>query len=515
MKIPASAACIAFALFVPFSDRAGAQSNGSDVQVSGGISTASFTTPEGKIQVHVSADAAPGDTISGVVLAEPAGKTPQEQQANLGTLTGLVVELEGQQTKVASKQYEWTVPAALRVGRAMLTLRRPDGRMVSQVPVPIDPQPPLPRGSGQTDVVLPSDLQIGRPVTIRGRFDGSLRGKNVEVGGSPAELLAASPRQVVFRPTQATFGEVPIRFTANGQSTEGMTRAMGVRLSATSTQLLKGQRANLTTTVTGLRGITEPATLTFRNLSPATVQIEGGSPRITIEPRDVKGDGTYVDTRRLTGIQAGGFQIVASVSRPALSRFNVTRTIDTVVDAWELRARFRIAPDAHQLIQRSVLEARRPLEDFLRQQDTNGADSQSVFQALLSHYCYDLRDNRLSSARPTATLTTRQPVMLAAMRQQPAIPAEVTTNEVRRWTFTQFLSDLIARATSQSIGYLFVTSAPERAGITIDGQRKSELTNRRFVTSVGTHEVQVARTSKPCRVTVAIDSLQTSVVTCE
>ena len=513
MKLSAPAVCIAFALFVPSLDRVGAQSDGGDVQVSGGISTASFTTPEGKIQVHVSADAAPGDTISGVVLAEPAGKTPQEQQANLGTLTGLVVELEGQRTKVAQKQYEWTVPAALRVGRAILTLRRPDGRMVSQVPVPIDPQPPLPRGPGQTGVALPSDLQIGRPATIRGRFDGSLRAKSVDVGGIPAELLAASPRQVVFRTSQTTFGEVPIRFTDNGQPTEAMTRAMGVRLTATSTQLVKGQRANLTTTVTGLGGITEPVTLTFRNLSPTNVQIEGGSPRITIAPRDVKGDGTYLDTRRLTGI--GGFQIVASVSRPALSRFNVTRTIDTVVDAWELRARFRIAPDARQLIQRSVLEARRSLEDFLRQQETSGADPQTVFQALLSHYCYDLRDNRLSSARPTATLMTHQPVMLAAMRQQPAPLAEVTTNEVRRWSFTQFLSDLIARATSQSIGYLFVTSTPERAGITIDGQRKSELTNRRFVTTVGTHEVQVARMSKPCRVSVAIDALQTSVVTCE
>ena len=511
MKLSA-AACIAFALFVPSSDRVRAQSDGGDVQVSGGISTASFTTAEGRIQVHVSADAAPGDTISGVVLAEPAGKTPQEQQANLGTLTGLVVELEGQRTKVASKQYEWTVPAALRVGRAILTLRRPDGRMVSQVPVPIDPQPPLPRGPGQTGVALPSDLQIGRPATIRGRFDGSLRAKSVDVGGIPAELLAASPRQVVFRTSQTTFGEVPIRFTDNGQPTEAMTRAMGVRLTATSTQLVKGQRANLTTTVTGLGGITEPVTLTFRNLSPTNVQIEGGSPRITIAPRDVKGDGTYLDTRRLTGI--GEFQIVASVSRPALSRFNVTRTIDTVVDAWELRARFRIAPDARQLIQRSVLEARRSLEDFLRQQEISGADPQSVFQALLSHYCYDLRDNGLSSARPTATLMTHQPVMLAAMRQQPALLAEVTTNEVRRWSFTQFLSDLIARATSQSIGYLFVTSTPERAGITIDGQRKSELTNRRFVTTVGTHEVQVARMSKPCRVSVAIDALQTSVVTC-
>ncbi len=105
--------------------------------------------------------------------------------------------------------------------------------------------------------------------------------------------------------------------------------------------------------------------------------------------------------------------------------------------------------------------------------------------------------------------------MLAALRQQPAAPTEVTANEVRRWSFTQFLSDLIARATSQSIGYLFVTSTPERAGITIDGQRKSEVTNRRFVTTVGTHEVQVGRATKPCRVNIAISSLQTSVVTCE
>jgi len=515
MKISLPASVIAIALFVPSAEGVRAQSGGGDVQVTGGISTASFTTPEGTIQVHVSADAAPGDTISGVVLAEPAGQTPQEQQAHLGVLTGLVVELEGQQAKVSSKQYEWTVPVALRTGRAILTLRRPDGRMVSQQPVPIDPQPPLPRGSGQTVVALPSDLQVGRPATIRGRFDGSLRGKTIDVGGTPAELLATSPRQIVFSTTQPTFGDVPIRFTDNGQTTEGVTRAMGVRLSATSTQLLKGQRATLTTTVTGLGGIGELATLTFKNLSPAIVQVEGGSPRVTIEPRDVKADGTYVDTRRLTGIQAGGFQIVASVSRPALSRFNVTRTVDTVVDAWELRARFRIAPDARALIQRSVLDARRPLEDFLRQQEINGADSQSVFQALLSHYCYDLRDNRLASARPTAILLTRPPVMLAAMRQQPAAPVEVTTNEVRRWSFTQFLSDLIASATSQSIGYLFVSSTPERAGITIDGQRKSELTNRRFVTSVGTHEVQVARTSKPCRMSVAITALQTSVVTCE
>jgi hypothetical protein len=512
-RIAMSTSCVAFLLLVPSFDPVRAQTQG-DVQVSGGVSTASFTTPQGRVLVHVSADAAPGDTISGVVLAEPAGATPQEQQANLGVLTGLVVEMEKQQAKVAERRYEWTVPIVLRMGKATMTLRDADGRVVSQLPVPVDPQPALP-GAGTGTVDLPRDIQVGRPATIRARSDGTLRRKLVEVGSMQADLLAASPRQVVFRVTETPFGEVPVRYSDNGKVTEGRIRAMGVRLTATGTQLIRGQRATLTTTVTGLAGLTEPATLSYRNLSPAIVQIEGREPRVTIRPGDVKADGTYTDTRRLTGVQAGAFQIIASISRPALSRFDMASTFNAVVNTWEVRAQFRINQDARAAIQRSILDARRPLDDFLRQQELNGGDPRSVFQSLLSHYCYDLRDNRLASNRSATGPAMRQPLLLALSRQQPALPAEVTPNEVRRWSFSQFLSDLIARATSQSIGYLFVTSSPEQAGITIDGQRKSELTNRRFVTSVGNHDVQVDRPPKPCRTNVAISALQTSVVVCE
>ena len=514
-RLTVSTCCVAFLLLASSSDPINAQTENAEVQISGGVSTTSFTTAQGKILVHVSADAAPGDTISGVVVAEPAGATPQEQQANLGVLTGLVVEMEKQPAKVAERRYEWTVPIALRTGRAMMTLRDAGGRAVSQMPVPVDPQPALPPGAGAGTVELPTDIQVGRPATIRARSDGRFAGKTVEVGTGQADLLAVSPRQVVFRVTETPFGEVPVRYTNNGNMTEGRVRAMGVRLNATGTQLVRGQRATLTTTVTGLSGIKEPATLSYRNLSPAIVQLEGREPRVTIRPDDVKTDGTFTDTRRLTGVMAGAFQIVASISRPALSRFDVPGTITAVVNTWEVRAQFKIAQDARAAIQRSILEARRPLEDFLRLQELNGADPKSVFQALLSHYCYDLRDNRLTSNRSAAVPSIRQPILLSVSRQQTSPPAEVTPNEVRRWSFSQFLSDLIARATSQSIGYLFVTSAPERAGITIDGQRKSELTNRRFVTSVGNHDVQVERTAKPCRVSVAISALQTSVVACE
>ena len=205
------AGCLALLLLAPSADQLGAQQPDSEVQMSGGVSTASFTTRQGRIQVHLSSDAAPGDTISGVVLAEPAGTTPQEHQENLGTLSGLVVEFEGQRTQVATREYEWTVPVSLRAGRALLLLRHPDGRVLSQVPVPVDPQPPLPTGTVVTDIELPRDLQVGRPAIIRGQWDGKLRGRTVDVGGSPADLLASSPRQVVFRVTRATFGQLPIR----------------------------------------------------------------------------------------------------------------------------------------------------------------------------------------------------------------------------------------------------------------------------------------------------------------
>ena len=224
--------------------------------MSGGLVTASFATPQGNVHVHFSSDAAPGDTISGVILAEPAGATPQDQQANLGSLAGLVVELEGQATAVSSQQYDWTVPTALRSGRAALTLRSADGRPAARMLVPIDPQPPLPPGAASAQVFLPGDLQIGRPVVMRGQFDGTLH--NMSGWRSAARLRTCWPPRrgkLVFRVTQSAFGEVAIRFADNARQGTGMVRAIGVRLNAPLEQLSRGQRTTLTTTVTGLGGI--------------------------------------------------------------------------------------------------------------------------------------------------------------------------------------------------------------------------------------------------------------------
>jgi surface antigen len=60
----------------------------------GGVSLASFGTAYGTVKVTLPDDIAPGDTISGTVIAEPSGKTDAERRSNAGELSGYVVEIK-------------------------------------------------------------------------------------------------------------------------------------------------------------------------------------------------------------------------------------------------------------------------------------------------------------------------------------------------------------------------------------------------------------------------------------
>ena len=51
-----------------------------DVKTAGGLRTATFDLPRGKIRVNLPDDMMAGDTISGTVIAEPKGSTEEERQ---------------------------------------------------------------------------------------------------------------------------------------------------------------------------------------------------------------------------------------------------------------------------------------------------------------------------------------------------------------------------------------------------------------------------------------------------
>src|SRR5262245_60860909 len=150
-----------------------AQIPGASVQTTGAVHIAAFEMPQGVIRVHVSSDAAAGDTISGMVLAEPTGATQQAREANLGQLNGFVVEFQGQQTPVSMRRYEWVIPTSLRTGSGPLLLRDGNGRLLSQASLPIDPVPApvLSAPSPGEAFELPRSGEIGKNAGIRGQSD--------------------------------------------------------------------------------------------------------------------------------------------------------------------------------------------------------------------------------------------------------------------------------------------------------------------------------------------------------
>jgi hypothetical protein len=488
------------------------------VVTTGGVHTVVFTIPQGTVSVHVPSDAAPGDSISGAVVTEAAGAGPQDRDANLRRLNGLMLEFQEQRAPVSSGRYEWSVPNALRAGSGALLLREADGRMVAQSSIPIDPVPvPQPRAGASTDFEVPTEGEAGKTAVIRGRTNRELTSHTVTLGATNAELLAVSPRQLAFRVPATVVGAVPVRFTVGERVINRTLRVFNVRLVATQSQLFRGQRAELTVTVSGLTGITEPVLLTIVNQSVANVQIEGIERPVAISPGQVIRGGTFVVKRRMTGVQPGPFRLSASAGRAPLAQFDAVRSSATILDNWQARTGVSITADAGDLVLRSVVDARKALDDFLSQQQANQGDVREVFAALLSHYCFDLRDDgiarRRAEFRPSIGFGV-QPVLFRQAGSQGQGDAGITSNQVQRLSLSDVVSRLTSRfAARQAAGYLFVRSMPRQAAITIDGQVGGELTDRRLVTPVGDHDV-VVRTPQTCRQRVTVSAFRTEVVEC-
>ena len=483
-----------------------------------GVHTVVFTVQEGTILVHVPADTAPGDSISGTIVPQAAGASSEDRDANLRRLNGFVLEFQQQRIAVSARHYEWSIPNTLRTGSGALLLREADGRMVAQSSLPIDPVPaPQVRAGESTDFDVPTEGEAGKTAVIRGRPNRELASHTVTFGAATAELLAVSPRQLAFRVPEMVVGSGPIRFTVGERVINRTFRVLNVRLMASQSQLFRGQKAELTVTVSGLTGITEPVLLTIVNRSLANVQIEGIDRPIAISPGQVTRGGTFVVKRRMTGVQPGPFSISASAGKAPLAQFDVVRGTASILDNWQARTGVSITADANTLVQRGVVNTQKELDEFLSEQQANQGDVREVFAALLSHYCFDLRDDGLARRRAEFRPSIgfgMQPVSFRQAGSQAPGDAAITANQVQRVSLSDVMSRLTSRFTArQAAGYLFVRSMPRQSPIVLDGQKGTELTDRRLVTPVGDHDV-VVRTPQTCRQRVTVSAFRTEVVEC-
>jgi hypothetical protein len=476
-------------------------------QTASGLHAVTFHLPQGTIRANFPDDLAAGDTISGTVNAEPSGATPAQRESNSGELTGYVIDVDQQKTPVKDKALRWSVPPATAGGMALVILRTPSGDPVAQSPIPVGVPSPSPRA---TDFDLPTTSGSG-VATARGPFDGDFRTTSVRVGSENANLLAESPRKVVFEPPPGQFGPSTLEVRTGDRMASTPFRTIGVLPTITNSVLKTGQTAVATITVKGLQELSEPADLLLFNRSPGVVNLQGGvEQRLTIQPRQVRPDGTFVLTRTVTGVMVGAMDILVVANRRPTLQFDLPKAVDHSLADWQKTTGVAIAPDAQQAIGKSVADARGALDDFLRVQESYRGDPGAITDAIVRSYCFELRDTKPRQlARPLT-------VKFLAQQRGSASATTITGDDVNRNRFGQFFSKLLSRLSpNQPVAYLLVSSTPEQAPISIDNQPGPNWTNRKFMVSVGTHLVVVTMPSKMCRNSVEVQPFQTGNVTCQ
>src|SRR5947209_10924822 len=187
-----------------------------------GLHVASFDTLYGKVVVNLPDDMAAGDTISGTVEAQPAGKQADEVAKNQDELNGLVIEIAG--TKLPSKDQTAKINVPEQAPEKIpVIVRDKTGKEVGRAEVPVKPRSavldclkqqakaapnaasikageqsqPQKNPSLGCPFELPAFGQPGRPLEIKGNFTGDAGQTGIKIGGKDARVLAESPRKVV------------------------------------------------------------------------------------------------------------------------------------------------------------------------------------------------------------------------------------------------------------------------------------------------------------------------------
>ncbi len=263
-----------------------------------GLRIVTVETPEGKITVNLTDDIAAGDTISGIVVAEPYGTTSDERQRNTDELNGYVVELEVQdkeigETKISEKKLKKvSIPKKFRQGTTKITISDSDGNEVITTDIEIEDSPhPL----QYTEPISPKDFKLprigksGETVQVLGPFDGAFETSSVKIGGKEVEILAESPRKVIVKTPDGITGSTKIEVIERGIRSSGEFHIADLAITTTENTVNGIWRKK--SGKTSWRIIRQGQNITADTFFlPEQDQIRGYKPNVTILRGSIKGN---------------------------------------------------------------------------------------------------------------------------------------------------------------------------------------------------------------------------------
>lgn len=364
--VVAVAAVLAASVVLDENSAAARQQTPATLTVKDGLRTVTMDGPEARVTVKLPDDVRSGDQITATVVTEPKGSTPEEQEKSRAALRARIIRLimtrstgsgdAGQPPPVVTVPLSGESTSAVKTfqadGKSMRiefsVTQQPDlpfadsgMQELGRTTIPIDIVPPAtplptPKGSPAPRPLGPNAFdeeayeippagfsvppmgQHGRPVQILGPFDGSAATTEPKLGipdnTSDLDLfvIAESPRKAILENPSGLTGLGRMSIREGGVLTSAPFRNVAVRLSAPKTALSKGETTELRVQVDGLLGISEPVPAT---LTAAGVITMSGGPyqSFLIEPSQVSAAGSYVTTRLITGIVAGGWSASLSV----------------------------------------------------------------------------------------------------------------------------------------------------------------------------------------------------------
>jgi hypothetical protein len=273
-----------------------------------------ISVPEGTLRVYLPDDIAAGDTITGTVVAEPAGNTDEQRTRNAAVLEGYVVDI-GPAKGSKADTYGRVFMAAGIPSQMYMIPRNSKGAEVRRINVPIQPQQPaFPRLPVPNDYHFPQVVAGGQPFSIHGPFSGDLQQTNLAVGGQPVQKLAQSPRTFIAAPSPNVSGPTNYQLNERGVAVTAPCNVITLKLSAPQPSLKRGEHTTIHISITGLEGIRAPVPLRLENATPGVVALAGGQSQVlTIAPSDVGSGRAYGADREVTGVSTGSFSISATI----------------------------------------------------------------------------------------------------------------------------------------------------------------------------------------------------------
>jgi hypothetical protein len=175
-----------------------------------GLVVATFALPEGAVTAYLPDDVAPGETFSGTVEGPD----------------GFVLTF-GDQRARAGERFSWAVPAGEPRQRFTVTLL--DARGNERARASLRTGTPPPRDAAFR---FPPLIQAGKPLSIRGPFDGDLRSTRVEIAGAAVSPLAESARRLIVRAPNNLLGPMVATVTKAGVQHRGTIRGLSIETAA-------------------------------------------------------------------------------------------------------------------------------------------------------------------------------------------------------------------------------------------------------------------------------------------